>query len=169
MEGCEWYALVGLAACVSPKSSCSEQSSPELRVEPEVEDGVCTHRGLGQDCGDGKQSVGNLIGFAFFSDSTFTVWSHIYIYTWLVGVTPAVSAMEVTAYGSQHIMYEKSWIDFKSKHWLRFLEITHSPSLPRGQWGACPSCCGCWRVLRWVVILASASWELPRDNNLDGA
>ena len=58
-----------------------------------------------------------------FSDSTFSVWSHIY--TWLVGVTPAVSAMEVTAYGSQHIMYEKSWIDFESKHWLIFLEITH--------------------------------------------
>ena len=72
---------MGLAACVSPKSSCSEQSSPELRVEPEVEDGVCTHRGLGQDCGDGKQSVGNLIGFAFFQIALLQ-FDHIFIPDW---------------------------------------------------------------------------------------
>ena len=53
------YTVV--AILTSPLIRCPHQSSPELRVEPEVEYGVCAHRCLGHDGGDGKQDVRNLL------------------------------------------------------------------------------------------------------------
>ena len=63
MARCQRYPLVVVAARArtSSKSSCPHQGSPELRVEPEVENGVRTHRCLGHDGGDGTQSIRNLM------------------------------------------------------------------------------------------------------------
>ena len=58
---------MGVVACTSPKSSRPHQGSPELRVEPEVENGVCTHRCLGHDGGDGTQSERDLCHYVMYS------------------------------------------------------------------------------------------------------
>ena len=51
---------VAVAAPLSPQPCDANQSSPELSVKPEIENGVSTNRRLGHDSRYGEQDVGYL-------------------------------------------------------------------------------------------------------------